>query len=134
MWKEPTNSLLAQFLSPSAVDLCIRYFAVIKTIDEVAAGRQAMPEIATAFADYATGFVGNEFFQKHRTDLVPVMALGIKSWADAIQAAASVVTDDDKVKVVLGRRAFHDVAVTCGMLTGVDTASFRAALSASEVL
>lgn len=134
MWKDQTKSVLSRHLSAGAVDLCMRYFAVVKSFDEVAQGREQLPVIAAAFSDMLTGFVGNEFYAAHHSRLGNAMVLGVKSWSDAVVVAQSAVTDEDKVRVVMGRRAFHDVATTCAMIEGKDTSLIRAELVNLQVL
>ena len=134
MWKDQTKPILARHLSAGAVDLCMRYFEVVKSFDEVGQGREQLPVIAKAFSDMLTGFVGNEFYAANQNRLGTVMVLGVKSWSDAVAAAQTATTDDDKVRVVMGRRAFHDVATTCAMIEGKDTSLIRAELVNLQVL
>ena len=134
MWKEPTQAILSRHLSVDAANLCLRYFEALKSVDEVGQGRGALPDIVRGFSDLLTGYVGNKFYAEHRGALTPVMVLGIKSWLDAVDAAKNAATDDDKVRVVMGRRAFHELACACAMIEGKDTSTIRADLVSSMVL
>lgn len=134
MWKRPVEDILNKYLPPEAVSLCVRYFSAIKIFDEAVAGRAELSEVPTATADFLTGFVGNEFFAKHRGGLAPVALLGYKSWAESVSRALVVKTDEDRAAAAMARRAFHEFACSCVVANGGSTLQLRQELLSCGVL
>lgn len=139
MWQQSTKQLLDTHLQDSsAVDLCMRYFAVMKNLDSVAQGSGQLPDIAKAVKDMLQGFPSNQFFAKHQSSLWPVMVSGYSAWSDALSSITQPgFSSEDKERVAvfaMARRQFHEAACFCAELLQKDAMNLRSALVSGAVL
>ena len=134
MWKTSTKETLDRHLSAEAVDACMRYFDLIKTVDELAAGRQNIPDVVAATADFISGYRGNKFYANHRALLKPIADYGYLFWAEALVASRTANTDNARTVMAMTRRQFHEFAMACASIEGKNGMDLRSELILSQVL
>ena len=134
MWKDKTRATLNRYLSPDASDLCMRYFELVKSIDELAAGRQQIPDVVAATADFIGDYHGSAFYAKHYDTLYPMAKLGYRSWAEALEYSKGAKTNAEQIIMAMARRTFHEFAIACAQVDGRNAVALRGELISSEIL
>lgn len=100
------------------------YFAAIKSFDELAQGKIAIPEAAKAVASF--------MLAEKTPSEEAVMKAGFKAWADAINSMVEFnsMPDGKKAVILMMRSQFHEIAA----MYAEDPVALRMALVESEVL
>jgi hypothetical protein len=133
--KQAVRTILERHLNGDSADLCMRYFEVVKSVDAVAQGDAHLWTIPKAYTDILTGFIGNKFFEQHKSYLIPSMVHGLVAWVDGVgQLKDTGLSEEAQVAAHMSRRQFHEVACMCATLLGRDASPIRKELTDVKTL
>ena len=124
MWREKVEPILYRQLPKEKIPLVMLYFAAVKSFDEMAQGKAAIPQVAKAWAEL---LMADKTPQESA-----VIATGFKAWADSVGSMVEFnsKTDNQKAVILMMRSQFHEFAT----MYATDSVKLRLELVESEVL